>query len=112
MGGIRMWDAEMYRRGGLAFHSGLKVMRPAQRATGAADRRALRHGKTTTTFAEPEVSRPSQDDFVALLPDGRVFGTEAGTFAKVYGLTPTSEPAIWPGAIAPDTYLENVAIDT
>ena len=112
MGGIRMWDAEMYRRGGLAFHSGLKVM-----DLGDGPRVLLivglsGTGKTTTTFSEPEVSRPSQDDFVALLPDGRVFGTEAGTFAKVYGLTPTSEPGIWPGAIAPDTYLENVAIDS
>ncbi len=110
MSGIRMWDAAMYRRGGLAFHSGLKVIE-----TGAGTKVAMivglsGTGKTTTTFSVPDTSRPSQDDFVAILPDGHVYGTEAGTFAKVYGLTPESEPAIWPGATHPSSYLENVAV--
>ena len=111
MSGIRMWDAAMYRRGGLAFHSGLKVIETAQGPKVAMIVGLSGTGKTTTTFSLPDRSRPSQDDFVALHPDGRVFGTEAGTFAKVYGLTPEREPAIWPGATAADSYLENVVID-
>lgn len=111
MGGLRMWDAAMYRRGGLAMHSGLKVV-----GDGANRRVGLvvglsGTGKTTTTFSKAGGGAPVQDDFVALFPGGRVYGTEAGTFAKVHGLTPESEPAVWHGATQPGSYLENVAID-
>lgn len=111
MGGLRMWDALMYRRGGLAMHSGLKVV-----GDGAARRIGLvvglsGTGKTTTTFSKTGGGAPVQDDFVALFPDGKVYGTEAGTFAKVYGLTPESEPAVWHGTTQPGSYLENVAMD-
>jgi phosphoenolpyruvate carboxykinase (ATP) len=111
MGGLRMWDAAMYRRGGLALHSGLKVV-------GEGDSRRVGlvvglsgTGKTTTTFSLAGGGAPVQDDFVALFPGGKVYGTENGTFAKVYGLTPESEPAVWHGATQPRSYLENVAID-
>jgi phosphoenolpyruvate carboxykinase (ATP) len=111
MGGLRMWDALMYRRGGLALHSGLRVV-------GEGDNRRVGlvvglsgTGKTTTTFSKAGGGAPVQDDFVALYPEGRVYGTENGTFAKVIGLTPESEPAIWHGATQPGSYLENVAID-
>ncbi len=111
MGGLRMWDALMYRRGGLAMHSGLKVV-----GDGASRRVGLvvglsGTGKTTTTFSKAGGGAPVQDDFVALFPGGRVYGTEAGTFAKVFGLTPDSEPAVWHGTTQPESYLENVAID-
>lgn len=110
MGGLRMWDAAMYRRGGLAMHSGLRVMGEGP------DRRVglvvglSGTGKTTTTFSPAGNGRPVQDDFVALFPGGRVYGTEAGTFAKVFGLSPDSEPAVWHGATRPGSYLENVAV--
>ncbi len=111
MGGLRMWDALMYRRGGLAMHSGLKVV-----GDGAAQRVGLvvglsGTGKTTTTFSKAGGGAPVQDDFVSLYSGGKVYGTEAGTFAKVYGLTPESEPAVWHGTTQPGSYLENVAID-
>lgn len=111
MSGLRMWDALMYRRGGLALHSGLKVL------DGETGRRVglvvglSGTGKTTTTFSQTGGGSPVQDDFVALFPGGKVYGTENGTFAKVYGLTPESEPAVWHGATQPGSYLENVAID-
>ncbi len=113
MGGLRMWDALMYRRGGLAMHSGLKVTRVDG---GDTTKNALvvglsGTGKTTTTFSRPGIDRPVQDDFVAIYPGGRVYGTEAGTYAKTYGLTPDREPSIWAGVVAPDSYLENVAQD-
>ncbi len=101
----------MYRRGGLAMHSGLKVVGDGN------DRRVglvvglSGTGKTTTTFSRTGGGAPVQDDFVALFPEGKVYGTEAGTFAKVYGLTPESEPAVWHGTTQPGSYLENVAID-
>lgn len=111
MAGLRMWDALMYRRGGLAMHSGLKVV-----GDGAARRVGLvvglsGTGKTTTTFSKAGGGAPVQDDYVALFPGGKVYGTEAGTFAKVYGLTAESEPAVWHGATRPRSYLENVAMD-
>jgi phosphoenolpyruvate carboxykinase (ATP) len=111
MGGLRMWDALQYRRGGLAMHSGLKVV-------GSGDNRRVGlvvglsgTGKTTTTFSTAGGGAPVQDDFVALFPDGRVYGTEAGTFAKTFGMTPESEPAIWHGVTQSGSYLENVAMD-
>jgi len=110
MSGLRMWDALMYRRGGLALHSGLRIV-------GEGDDRRIGlvvglsgTGKTTTTFSKVGGGAPVQDDYVALFPGGRVYGTENGTFAKVYGLTPESEPAVWHGATQPGSYLENVAI--
>ncbi len=111
MGGLRMWDALMYRRGGLAMHSGLKVV-----GDGAARRVGLvvglsGTGKTTTTFSKAGGGAPVQDDFVSLYPGGKVYGTEAGTFAKVYGLTSESEPAVWHGSTQPGSYLENVAMN-
>ena len=111
MGGLRMWDAAMYRRGGLAMHSGLKLVGdgPARRAGLVVGLSGT--GKTTTTFSRAGGGAPVQDDYVALFPGGRVYGTEAGTFAKVYGLTPESEPAVWHGASQYRSYLENVAID-
>ena len=111
MAGLRMWDALMYRRGGLAMHSGLKVV-----GDGTARRVGLvvglsGTGKTTTTFSRAGGGAPVQDDFVALFPGGKVYGTEAGTFAKVYGLTAESEPPVCHGATQPRSYLENVAMD-
>ena len=110
MGGLRMWDAMMYRRGGLAPHSGLRVVGDG------ADRRVglivglSGTGKTTTTLSRVGGGAPVQDDFVALFPEGKVYGTENGTFAKVFGLTAQAEPAVWHGATRPGSYLENVAV--
>lgn len=111
MGGLRMWDALQYRKGGLAMHSGLRVV-----GDGAVRRVGLvvglsGTGKTTTTFSKTGGGAPVQDDFVALYPGGKVYGTENGTFAKVIGLTAESEPAVWHGATQAGSYLENVAMD-
>lgn len=111
MGGLRMWDAAMYRRGGLAMHSGLKLVGDGPQRRAGLVVGLSGTGKTTTTFSRAGGGAPVQDDYVALFPGGRVYGTEAGTFAKVYGLTPESEPAVWHGATQPGSYLENVAID-
>lgn len=111
MGGLRMWDALMYRRGGLALHSGLRVVGEGETQRVGLVVGLSGTGKTTTTFSTVGGGAPVQDDFVALYPGGLVYGTENGTFAKVIGMTPESEPAIWYGATQPGSYLENVATD-
>jgi phosphoenolpyruvate carboxykinase (ATP) len=53
---------------------------------------------------------PVQDDFVALMPGGVIHTSEAGCFAKTYGLDPDDEPTIYQGTTRPDAWLENVAV--
>ena len=107
--GLRMWNKIVYDRGGLALHAGCKVIP-------VGDRRAVGliiglsgTGKTTTTFTTQNGSLPVQDDFVALMPDGRVYATEDGCFAKTYELGPNDQPEIYGAVTRPDAYLENVS---
>jgi phosphoenolpyruvate carboxykinase (ATP) len=110
-GGLRMWNNIVYDRGGLALHAGCKVI-PVN-----GDRKTMLivglsgTGKTTTTFTKQLDSKPVQDDFVALMPGGRVYATENGCFAKTFGLDPRYEPAIYSATTKPDAYLENVSVD-
>lgn len=67
-------------------------------------------GKTTTTFRQQAGSLPVQDDFVGLMPGGQLHTTEAGCFAKTFGLDPDDEPTIYGGTTRPDAWLENVAV--
>jgi phosphoenolpyruvate carboxykinase (ATP) len=110
-GGLRMWNDIVYRRGGLALHAGLKVI-----PTDAGDKVFMiiglsGTGKTTTTFTTQNGSRPIQDDFVGLMPGGRVYGTENGCFAKTFSLDPEFEPSIFGAVTKPTAYLENVFQD-
>ncbi|MCA8940571.1 MAG: phosphoenolpyruvate carboxykinase (ATP), partial [Planctomycetes bacterium] len=66
-------------------------------------------GKTTTTFTQQNDSKSVQDDFLALMPNGRVYATENGCFAKTYGLNAEFEPAIYKAVNQPEAYLENVS---
>jgi phosphoenolpyruvate carboxykinase (ATP) len=108
-GGLRMWNALVYARGGLAMHAGCKVV-----PTDGGERTMLiiglsGTGKTTTTFTRQNNSQPVQDDFIGLFAGGRVVGTENGCFAKTFGLDPAHEPAIHGAVVKPDAYLENVS---
>jgi phosphoenolpyruvate carboxykinase (ATP) len=108
-GGLRMWNKIVYDRGGLAMHAGCKII-PA----GGRDRVVLiiglsGTGKTTTTFSDQNGSRPVQDDFLAVFPDGRIHATENGCFAKTFGLSAETEPAIYRAVLKPTSYLENVS---
>jgi phosphoenolpyruvate carboxykinase (ATP) len=108
-GGLRMWNKLVYDQGGLPLHAGCKVI-----PTDHGDKICLTvglsgTGKTTTTFTKQNGSLPIQDDFVAWMPDGRVYVTENGCFAKTYGLNPDDEPTVYGAVTQPDSYLENVS---
>ncbi len=110
-GGLRMWNNIVYNRGGLALHAGCKVV-PLDGENKAIIIVGLSGtGKTTTTFTTQLGSKPAQDDFIALMPGGRVHTTENGCFAKTFGLDPKYEPAIYHATTQPDAYLENVSVD-
>jgi phosphoenolpyruvate carboxykinase (ATP) len=110
-GGLRMWNNIIYNRGGLALHAGFKVIPRCVSPTGVLIVGLSGTGKTTTTFTTQLNSKPAQDDFVALMPGGRVYTTENGCFAKTFGLDPRYEPAIYNATTKPDAYLENVSVD-
>ena len=107
-GGLRMWNTIVYDRGGLALHAGCKSI-PVN-----GDEKVFLiiglsgTGKTTTTFTTQNDSLPVQDDFVALMPGGRVYGSEDGCFAKTFSLDREYEPNIFDAVVKPTSYLENV----
>ena len=107
-GGLRMWNRIVMDRGGLPMHAGCKVV-----PTDAGDKNFLivglsGTGKTTTTFTRQNDSKPVQDDFIALMPGGKVYGTENGCFAKTFALSKEYEPSIYGAVVSPGSYLENV----
>jgi phosphoenolpyruvate carboxykinase (ATP) len=106
-----MWNKLVYDRGGLPLHAGCKVI-----PTDSGDKVGLivglsGTGKTTTTFTRQNGSLPVQDDFVAMMPGGKVYATEAGCFAKTFALSPEDEPTIHGAVTRPEAYLENVSQD-
>jgi phosphoenolpyruvate carboxykinase (ATP) len=108
-GGLRMWNALTYERGGLAMHAGCKVV-PTPRGEQSMLIVGLSGtGKTTTTFTRQNNSQPVQDDFVALYPGGRIVSSENGCFAKTFALDPKDEPAIHGAVTRREAYLENVS---
>jgi len=110
-GGLRMWNNIVYNRGGLALHAGCKVIPVQDRPTAVLIVGLSGTGKTTTTFTTQRSSKPAQDDFIALMPGGKVYTTENGCFAKTFGLDPRYEPLIYRATTQPDAYLENVSVD-
>src|SRR5438128_7165909 len=110
-GGLRMWNRLVYERGGLALHAGCKVV-PANGSEKVFLIIGLSGtGKTTTTFTTQNDSLPVQDDFVALMPGGKIHGSENGCFAKTFSLDPEFEPNILNAVTKPESYLENVYQD-
>jgi phosphoenolpyruvate carboxykinase (ATP) len=109
-GGLRMWNNIVYNRGGLSLHAGCKVVPVNGKPTAVVIVGLSGTGKTTTTFTTQLGSKPAQDDFIALMPGGRVYTTENGCFAKTFGLDPDLEPAIYNATTKPDAYLENVSV--
>jgi phosphoenolpyruvate carboxykinase (ATP) len=110
-GGLRMWNKIVYDKGGLPMHAGCKVV-PTEAGQKTIVVIGLSGtGKTTTTFRRQGDSKAVQDDFIALMPGGKVHGTENGCFAKTFGLTPKHEPEIYRAVTSPIAYLENVYLN-
>jgi len=110
-GGLRMWNTIVYDRGGLGLHAGLKSVPVGSEEKVFMIIGLSGTGKTTTTFTTQNDSLPVQDDFVALMPDGRAHATENGCFAKTFSLNPEFEPSIYNAVTKPNAYLENVYQD-
>ncbi len=108
-GGLRMWNKLVYDRGGLPLHAGCKIIPTDQGERVGMIVGLSGTGKTTTTFTRQNGSIPVQDDFVAWMPNGHVYVTENGCFAKTFGLNPDDEPTIYGAVTQPDSYLENVS---
>jgi phosphoenolpyruvate carboxykinase (ATP) len=106
-----MWNKLVYDRGGLALHAGCKIIPVGKEKKCMLIVGLSGTGKTTTTFTRQNDSMSVQDDFVALMPGGKVYATENGCFAKTYGLDPDFEPAIYNAVIRPEALLENVYQD-
>jgi phosphoenolpyruvate carboxykinase (ATP) len=108
-GGLRMWNQIVYDRGGLALHAGCKVIPVEDRNRVGLIIGLSGTGKTTTTFTKQNNSSPVQDDFLALMPGGKIYATENGCFAKTFGLNEKDEPTIYQAVTSPHAYLENVS---
>ena len=108
-GGLRMWNKIVQDRGGLALHAGCKVIPVGDKEKVVLIVGLSGTGKTTTTFTRQNNSQPLQDDFVALMPGGKVYATEDGCFAKTFALDPKFEPTIYGAVVKPNAYLENVS---
>src|SRR5262249_28146302 len=104
-GGLRMWNALVHARGGLALHAGCKVAPPGRGGRPMLNVGLSGTGTTTTPSTRQNGSQPVQDDFVALYPGGRIVATENGCFAKTFGLDPAHEPAIHGAVCSPEAYL-------
>ncbi len=110
-GGLRMWNDIVYGRGGLSLHAGCKVIPTAGGEKVFLIIGLSGTGKTTTTFTTQNDSEPVQDDFIALIPGGRIYGSENGCFAKTFSLDLDFEPNIYNAVVKPSAYLENVYQD-
>ena len=106
---LRMWNQLVYQRGGLPLHAGCKVVPTSQGERTLLIVGLSGTGKTTTTFTRQNQSKPVQDDFVALMPGGIVYGSENGCFAKTYALSAEDEPTIHGAVTSRVAYMENVS---
>jgi phosphoenolpyruvate carboxykinase (ATP) len=108
-GGLRMWNQMVYDRGGLALHAGCKVIPVGDQKRVGLIIGLSGTGKTTTTFTKQNDSSPVQDDFLALMPGGKIYATENGCFAKTFALNESDEPTIYHAVTCEHAYLENVS---
>ena len=106
---LRMLNEKVYQEGGLVLHAGAKLVEHAGGRLTMTVMGLSGTGKTTTTFSKQgEVTRPVQDDMVALWPGGELSITENGCFAKTFGLTEETEPTIYRGTLSEEAWVENV----
>src|SRR5881396_1783366 len=97
------------KKGGLALHAGCKVIPVGDERRVGLIIGLSGTGKTTTTFTKQNNSSPVQDDFLALMPGGKIYATENGCFAKTFALNENDEPTIYNAVTSKQAYLENVS---
>lgn len=110
---LRMLCADAYEEGALVLHAGAKEVLIGKERMTVAILGLSGTGKTTTTFSKQgEGVRPVQDDMVTLWPAGELSVTENGCFAKTFGLSDETEPAVYRGSVSADAWLENAYQDS
>jgi len=109
---LRMLNHYVYLNGGLTMHAaceeiGLNGQRSAVVILGLSGT-----GKTAITFsAHSSLTKPIQDDMVAIWPKGELSITESGCFAKTWKLTEEREPTIYRGTLHPSAWVENAYLN-
>ena len=108
-GMLRMLNHYVYLQGGMVMHAGGKEITVGNERIAMGILGLSGTGKTTTTFSKQgELTRPIQDDMIAIWPEGEVSITENGCFAKTWDLNEKAEPTIYHGTVDPSAWLENV----
>ncbi len=108
-GMLRMLNHYVYLQGGLVLHAGCKEITVGGERIAMGILGLSGTGKTTTTFSKQgELTRPIQDDMIAIWPEGEISITENGCFAKTWDLREEAEPTIYHGTVDPSAWLENV----
>jgi phosphoenolpyruvate carboxykinase (ATP) len=108
-GMLRMLNHYVYLQGGLVMHAGCKEITVGGESIAMGILGLSGTGKTTTTFSKQgELTRPIQDDMIAIWPEGEISITENGCFAKTWELKEEAEPTIYHGTVDPSAWLENV----
>jgi len=117
---LRLFMYRAKQAGGLGLHAGSKrvrVERDGQLETvGQAFLGLSATGKSTLTghgcwLEDPEGAEMLQDDVCALLPDGRVVGSEgAGLYIKTDGLDEDEQPQLYRAATHESAVFENVTV--
>lgn len=109
---LRMLNHKVFAQGGLVLHAGAKAVSMGADTISMTIMGLSGTGKTTTTFSKQgAVTRPIQDDMVAIWPEGELSITENGCFAKTFGLTEQTEPVIYRGTLSREAWVENVFLD-
>lgn len=117
---LRLFMYEAKKQGGLGIHAGTKRLdvevEEEVRTVGQAFLGLSATGKSTLTghscwLEEPEGAEMVQDDVCALLPDGRVTGSEGnGLYIKTDGLDEHEQPSLYRAATHESAVFENVGV--
>jgi len=91
------------------MHAGCKIIPVGGRKPRRPHHRPVGDRQDDDHLLQADDSKPVQDDFLAVMPDGRHPRTENGCFAKTFGLAEETEPAIYRAVLKPTSYLENVS---
>ncbi len=105
---LRMLNHYVYLHGGLAMHAACKEIKLNKHRMAIVILGLSGTGKTSITFSRhSEMTKPIQDDMIAVWRGGDLSITENGCFAKTWKLTEEREPTIYRGTVHPSAWVEN-----